>query len=392
MPTHGECRLENLSDRIDTRRIVQQALADWRAQGRLASQDMEAVWQASLPTRADWRGWLDRALLILGAALICAGVIVFFAFNWAALHKFARFGLLAVALTALAGFAMSRPAVRAVARPMPGPDADTSAPPAVRSEALPLAGSSADLPGLAALGAAQILSGVLMAVIGQTYQTGADAWQLFAWWTVLAVPWALAARAAPHWWIVLVVGNVALLRYGSVNLGVGGMLELLFSADRAGGTMRILLAAAVAQLALWYALAARASDFGFRGMTGPRLIGLLICGYAGWIGLLALVGTRLDELEPLMNLLLAGVALAALIAWFRWRDFDIVVLSFACLTAIGVIVTAVGRWLLAVTNDIGGFLLLTLIVVGLAAFAGSWLMRAWRSHAAGADATAEGTA
>lgn len=342
------------------RRNLQQALADWRAQGRLAPRDMEAVWQTSLPTRADWHDWLDRALLILGAALICAGVIVFFAFNWAALHKFARFGLLAAALTGLAGFAMWRP--------------------------------TGDLPGRAALGAAQILSGVLMAVIGQTYQTGADAWQLFAWWTALAVPWALAARAAPHWWIVLVVGNVALLRYSSVNLGVGGMLELLFSADRAGGTMRILLAAAVAQLALWYLLASRAAGFGFRGMTGPRLLGLLICGYAGWIGLLALIGTRLDELEPLMNLLLAGAALAALIAWFRWRDFDIVVLSFACLAAIGVIVTAVGRWLMAVTNDIGGFLLLTLIVVGLAAFAGSWLMRAWRSHVTGADPVAEGTA
>lgn len=342
------------------RRNLQQALADWRAQGRLAPQDVETVWRTSLPTRADWHDWLDRALLILGAALICAGVVVFFAFNWAALHKFARFGLLAAALTALAGFAMFRPA--------------------------------GDLPGRAALGAAQILSGVLMAVIGQTYQTGADAWQLFAWWAALAVPWALAARAAPHWWIVLVVGNVALLRYCSVNLGVGGMLELLFSADRAGGTMRILLAAAVAQLALWYLLAARAAGFGFRGMTGPRLLGLLICGYAGWIGLLALIGTRFDELEPLMNLLLAGAALAALIGWFRWRDFDIVVLSFACLTAIGVIVTAVGRWLMAVANDIGGFLLLTLIVVGLAAFAGSWLMRAWRSHVAGADAVVEGAA
>lgn len=341
-----------------TGRVIRQALADWRAQGRLASQEVEAVWQASLPTRADWHDWLDRALLILGAALICAGVIVFFAFNWAALHKFARFGLLAGALTLLAAFAMWRP--------------------------------TGDLSGRAALAGAQVLSGVLMAVIGQTYQTGADAWQLFAWWAVLAVPWALAARAAPQWWIVLVVGNVALLRYFSVNLGVGGMFELLFSADRAGGTMRILLAATVVQLALWYLLAASAASLGFRGMTGPRLLGLLICGYAGWIGLLALIGTRLDELEPLMNLLLAGVALAALIAWFRWRDFDIVVLSFACLSAIGVIVTAVGRWLMAVTNDIGGFLLLTVIVVGLAAAAGSWLMRAWRSHVSGSGEALEG--
>jgi hypothetical protein len=93
-----------------------------------------------------------------------------------------------------------------------------------------------DMAGRAALGGAQIMSGVLMAVIGQTYQTGADAWQLFA---LDAAGAALGAgrEAAPHWWIVLVVGNVALLRYGSVRLGVGGMFELLFSADHARETM-----------------------------------------------------------------------------------------------------------------------------------------------------------
>jgi uncharacterized membrane protein len=215
----------------------QQALADWCAQGRLDAADLSTAWAPTLPDRMDWRRWLDRALLILGTALLCAGVIVFFAFNWAALHKFTKFGLLAALLTLLAGFASLRP--------------------------------TDDMAGRAALGGAQIMSGVLMAVIGQTYQTGADAWQLFALWTLLALPWALAARAAPHWWIVLVVGNVALLRYGSVRLGVGGMFELLFSADHARETMLFLLGAAVVQLALWYVLAARAGSWGFRVSPVP---------------------------------------------------------------------------------------------------------------------------
>lgn len=160
---------------FSNRRAAQQALADWCAQGRLDAADLSTAWAPTLPDRMDWRRWLDRALLILGTALLCAGVIVFFAFNWAALHKFTKFGLLAALLTLLAGFASLRP--------------------------------TDDMAGRAALGGAQIMSGVLMAVIGQTYQTGADAWQLFALWTLLALPWALAARAAPHWWIVLVVGK-----------------------------------------------------------------------------------------------------------------------------------------------------------------------------------------
>ena len=327
---------------FSNRRAAQQALADWCAQGRLDAADLSTAWAPTLPDRMDWRRWLDRALLILGTALLCAGVIVFFAFNWVALHKFTKFGLLAALLTLLAGFASLRP--------------------------------TDDMAGRAALGGAQIMSGVLMAVIGQTYQTGADAWQLFALWTLLALPWALAARAAPHWWIVLVVGNVALLRYGSVRLGVGGMFELLFSADHARETMLFLLGAAVVQLALWYVLAARAGSWGFRGVTGPRLIGILACAYAGWVGLMSLLTSHVEG----SGLLISAVALVALGAWFRWRAFDIVVLSLICLTGIGVIISAVGRWLIDAYGDFGSFLLLALLTVGLAVVAATWLLRAWR--------------
>ena len=338
--------------RFTQRRISQQALADWRAQGRLNADDLRTAWQPTLPATADWQHWLDRVLLSLGTALLCAGVIVFFAFNWADLHKFSKFGLLAAVLTLLAGFAAWRP--------------------------------SGDLAGRAALAGAQIVSGVLLAVIGQTYQTGADAWQLFALWALLATPWALAARAAPHWWIVLVLGNVALLRYCSVNLGIGGMFELLFSAQWARETMLFLLGLAVVQLAVWHGLAARAPAFGFRGMTGPRLIGVLICGYAGWVATASVV---LDHFAAL-TFLVSAAALAALGAWVRWRAFDIVVLSLVCLTGIGIVVMAAGRGLVSIDGDFGAFLLLALLTIGLAVAAATWLLRAWRAES-GAESGGE---
>lgn len=375
---------------FSNRRILQQALADWRGRGRLSAEALTQAWQPTLPTRADWHDWLERALLMLGVALVCAGVIVFFAFNWAALHKFTRFGLLAAALTLLAGFAALRlsGSVRAmVARdsafgeaggtPSTGAMADAGSGARSGARSTRRSHDSDDMAARAALAAAQIVSGVLMAVIGQTYQTGADAWQLFALWTLLATPWALAARAAPHWWIVLAVGNVALLRYGSVQLGVGGMLELLFTAERAAATMRLLLGAALAQLVLWYVLAAHAPAWGFRGQTGPRLLALLACAYAGWVGLMSVFSHRVDIAG-------AGLALAVLAgfgAWFRWRRFDIVVLSVVCLTAIGLIVAWAGRWLSGPQAGFGVFLVLTVLTVGLAAMAGSWLMRAWHAQA-----------
>ncbi|SES62871.1 GDYXXLXY domain-containing protein [Thorsellia anophelis] len=53
--------------------------------------------------------------------------------------------------------------------------------------------------------------GGIFALIGQTYQTGADAWQLFALWTALALPWALYQNKPLIWLFWLVILNTTLL-------------------------------------------------------------------------------------------------------------------------------------------------------------------------------------
>ncbi|HEX4893334.1 MAG TPA: DUF4401 domain-containing protein, partial [Hyphomicrobiaceae bacterium] len=55
-------------------------------------------------------------------------------------------------------------------------------------------------------------TGGLFAVIGQTYQTGADPWQLFAIWAAVGLPWALAARHDALWlcWSVVAVTAISL--------------------------------------------------------------------------------------------------------------------------------------------------------------------------------------
>lgn len=326
------------------RRAIRRALADWRALGRLGAAGVPAPWARTEPVATDWRRWLDMALMALGTALLCAGVIVFFAFNWQDLHKFSKFGLLAGALTLLAAFAWLRPA--------------------------------GDTAGRAALGGAQVVAGVLLAVIGQTYQTGADAWQLFALWALLAVPWALAARAAPHWWLVIVVGNVALLRYFSIRFGVEGVFALLFDTRHMRTATLALLGAVVLQLVLWQLLCARAPALGLRGQTGSRMLAALACVHAGSLGLASLLDSHFDGAA----FALAVVVLAALVWWFRQRAFDIVVLSLACLTGIVLAVAAIAKVLFEGKDDFGAFLLLGLVTIGLAAGAAAWLMRAWRGQ------------
>lgn len=129
------------------------------------------------PTPAEWRRFLAAALAFLGAMLISAGVICFVAYNWSRIGRFGKFALVELAIVATTFVAWKK---------------------------LPR------LSGQIALFAASVLVGPLLAMYGQTYQTGADPYGLFLTWALLILPWAIAARFGANWVLVLLLLDVAL--------------------------------------------------------------------------------------------------------------------------------------------------------------------------------------
>lgn len=131
--------------------------------------------------RASWRGFADKLLLGIGIGLVVTGVIFFFAANWDAVSQSMRIGLAlgahVVAVVAAAALGLRRPAGRA-----------------------------------AAAGAA-LLIGPALLTYGQAYQTGADAWELFAAWAALTVPFALVVRGTLLWAVVLGLARGAAFLY-----------------------------------------------------------------------------------------------------------------------------------------------------------------------------------
>lgn len=125
------------------------------------------------------RAWV-RSVAVLAAALIGVGLVLWIAANWQALGRFGRFALLEGVVVLACMAALLRPAAR-----------------------VPLG-----LMGLLAIGG-------LFAYFGQTYQTGADPWQLFALWALLALPLCLAVRSDVLWapWALVAVTAVALWVY-----------------------------------------------------------------------------------------------------------------------------------------------------------------------------------
>ncbi|OSM49749.1 hypothetical protein WH06_26145, partial [Aeromonas salmonicida subsp. salmonicida] len=87
--------------------------------------------------------------------------------------------------------------------------------------------------------------GALLALVGQTYQTGADPWQLFATWALMLLPLAALGQSPLLWTTSWLLGQLALMLYWRL-----GLFSFFFGFDEEGlGWCLILLNAA-----LWGAL------------------------------------------------------------------------------------------------------------------------------------------
>jgi uncharacterized membrane protein len=235
------------------------------------------------PDAAAWRRFVARAALALGAACCLAGIVFFIAWNWDGLPRLAQFGSLELLMVG-AAFASAR-APDTFARQM-------------------------------ALTFAAVMLGPLLAAYGQAYQTGADPYELFLTWVLLAAPLAFVARFTPLWMVMAVLLNLTLCLFLEQVRPFGGT-ELEFTAP--------LLAALNGAMWLGYEL--------WRGKKSRWPARVL----AGWAGMAVLplatlyaAGDRwfhgLDGAWSLVACLLLSV-LAAVI--YRGKRLDLFMLSLA---------------------------------------------------------------
>lgn len=156
------------------RQLVEQLFA----KGLIAQGTREFAIGLLYPAR-NWALWVSRLLLAVGAALALSGIVYFFAFNWAVIEGLVKLGAVAAVLAGCLGFVHFYGLERRTGQVM--------------------------------LLAACVLTGVFLAVFGQVYQTGADAYTLFTAWALLILPWVGVARFAGLWVLWLGIANTAVL-------------------------------------------------------------------------------------------------------------------------------------------------------------------------------------
>ncbi len=308
---------------------------------RLDTGRAERLWALSgLHRRPDTLGLhLRRGLAVLAALLLGAGLIFWVAANWQDQTRAFKLHLLEAAVLASSLAALAWPRGRT-----------------------------------ALLLLATLALGGLLAFVGQTYQTGADAWQLFATWAALALVWALAVRRDALWALWLLIAGLALALWSGDAL-FNPLQSLLFGrSSRSLLTPVLWLAVFLLPLAL---PRLRLLPEGARSAPlSWRLAALMALG--AWCTY-ALFGLFMREQLWQYFFNSALVLGAAALAWaLRPRDF--VVLGLAVLALNVLVVSGFARLLFEGGSSVNmafGVTLIAAVCVGVSA---TWLLRLQREE------------
>lgn len=312
----------------------------WLERGVIEPEQARAALSAAgvLPDARRWIVFIENLLVWLGGLALALAVMFFIAYNWEAMGRFAKFGLIEVAVV-LSLFVYWR---------------------------LDPGRTNARI----SLLLASLLLGVLLAFYGQTYQTGADPWQLFANWGLLILPWALIGRFAALWLLWVALLNLAIVLFFSVRPGLFG---LMFAS-----TESIFWQLFIFNSLVWLGWETLAKRFVFLAERWAVRLMAIASGVA--ITMLCLHAI-FDEYEaaPLVALSYAAWVAAVYFA-YRRRIPDLFMLAGMCLSVIVAVIAFIGRHLFEGGDPLGVFLLLSLLVTGMAAGAAIWLKNVYREY------------
>ncbi len=306
-------------------------------QDGLLNDDAFVAASSVLRPASAWFAWARRMLLFLGSALVLAGIIFFFAYNWSAMGRFLKFGLIEAGIVACIIASHLRGRTR--------------------------------LSGKVLLMNASVLVGVLLAVYGQTYQTGADTFELFVGWAVLILGWVIVSEFAALWIVWLILLNTGAILYWQQVGHPSHSIRYEF----------LCLAVAVLN-GLALALREVGVQRGLEWLSGKWLRGILLAA--------SLVALSLPTIHLIVDFSgTEGVSALAACAWgvaviggytcYRYKLRDMVPLAIIVMNACIILLTLIGKVLFhGIGYDAAGlFLLFALIILGVVTGAVFWLRK-----------------
>ena len=326
--------------------------------------------------------FFDKALLIIGAVALVLSLVFFIAYNWQNIGKMGKFALvegalvITIALYVALSFRQLRQRFQLIRQLL--------------------------------LLIASIITGSLLALFGQVYQTGADTWQLFFGWALLITPWVMIARFSALWLLWLGLINACLLLYLDVA-------NLQFINHRLQNVSQVAILALFNFIAFYSWLISydnkkpfsaskffnrinpkkSTADITTNDLKHPLnnsktnssqtksslhwstyVVGLLSTFFMTYLAII----TVFDNGD-------IWATLIAIIVWLGWCGFmfwhfyqrrpDLLMLTYLSFSIITVVMFWVGKWLLD-SFDAGGFLILALLLIAMSSSAVMWLRKVAR--------------
>ncbi len=309
-------------------------LIEYIEQGTIPAEKIDTALSAMkvTPDGKSWRTFIDHLLLWLGCLALAFAVMFFIAYNWKDLGHFAKFGMVE-GFIVLVIVAYCKLAEGTIASKV-------------------------------SLLVATISLGVLLALYGQTYQTGADPWQLFFNWALLMLPWAVIGRFPAIWIVWVALLNVSIILYYLTFRGIFG-----FAFGSESGMLWVAFLFNTLAFVAWQLLATT-----WHWLSERWAIRFLAIGSGGpltWLVLFSIFDHREVGGSPGLAWLLWLVAMYYI---YRKVKLDLFMLAGCCLSTIAVTVSFLGKHMLP-HGGAGAFLFLAFIVIGMGGGAALWLKK-----------------
>ncbi len=311
---------------------------DYYRENRIPQSKIDEALHASqvYPRSKNWLDFIDRLLLICGALALAIAVVFFVAANWSGMSRVEKFVLLqsTIVLPVLAYFWLH-------ARP---------------------------LIGKLCLFVACITLGATLAFFGQTYQTGADPWQLFFNWALLIIPWVIISGFPALWVLWAALLNLSIMLYFQAGLSVWGW------GDTSGNTM-------LWCLWLWNVFASVMWEWARHRFPSfspewPRQVFVMaaVCAIT-----FNAVNGLFERPAQWSGLFAWGVTMVVGYYLYRLKSIDLLMLVAGCISSIVVVIALLVKLMPENSYDVLS-LLLSFVVIGLGSAAAAWLKTVYQEQ------------
>ena len=284
---------------------------------------------AVTPTAKEWYLFIDQIVLWFGALSLAFALMFFMAYNWSEFGYMGKFALVEGLMVLTVGVYLYLGVEKLSAKVM--------------------------------LMVSAIFLGVLLALVGQTYQTGADTWELFFYWGVLMLPWVFVGRFSALWMLWIFLINLSLFLYMITFRSIWG---IYFQSEIS--VLWLFFIFNTLALVLW-------EIFSYRFEWLKALWAIWLLGFVSGTTVTGLALSFIWEDANLMALLVWMAWIGAIYWVYRVVKIDLFMLSMGCLSFSTVMVSFLIKSISWRHFEVGAIFFIGIVIIGLGAGSASWL-------------------